>query len=139
MWVLLALLCRQCNRHNRQNNIHLIQIPHLLNICQQLLPVVATDSEKESGTCNSLDITQHQQNSLAITQQDNSLDITQQHTTQPEQQISHIQPPISISTPTSTITNSTPTTTQSDYTRQSYRVPSYYAQSLSYIDSRRRR
>ena len=107
--------------------------------CQQLLPVVATDSEEESGMCNSLDITQHQENSLAITQQDNSLDITQQHTTQPEQQISHIQPPTSISTPTSTITNSTPTTTQSDYTRQSYRVPSYYAQSLSYIDSRRRR
>ena len=107
--------------------------------CQQLLPVVATDSEEESGMCNSLDITQHQENSLAITQQDNSLDITQQHTTQPEQQISHIQPPTSISTPTSTITNSTLTTTQSDYTRQSYRIPSYYAQSLSYINSRRRR
>ena len=96
-----------------------------------------TDSEEESGTCNSLDITQHQDNSLAITQQNNSLDITQQNTTQPEQQILHIQP--SISTPTSTITNSTPTTTQSDNTRQSYRVPSYYAQSLSYINSRRRR
>ena len=45
--------------------------------CQQLLPVVVTDSEEESGMCNSLDITQHQENSLAITQQDNSLDITQ--------------------------------------------------------------
>ena len=101
--------------------------------CQQLLPVVATDSEEESGMCNSLDITQHQENSLTITQQDNSLDITQQHITQPEQQISHIQ------TSTSTITNSTLTTTQSDYTRQSYRVPSYYAQSLSYVDSGRRR
>ena len=78
--------------------------------CQQLLPVVVTDSKEESGMCNSLDITQHQ---------DNLLDITQQNTTQPEQQISHIQPPTSISTPTSTITNSTPTTTQSDYTRQS--------------------
>ena len=53
--------------------------------CQQLLPVVATDSEEESGTCNSLDITQHQDNSLAITQQNNSLDITQQNITQPEQ------------------------------------------------------
>ena len=104
--------------------------------CQQLLPVVATDSEEESGTFNSLDITQ-QNNSLAITQQNNSLDITQQNTTQPEQQISHIQPPTS--TPTSTITNSTLTTTQLDYTRQSYRVPSYYANSLSYVNSRRRR
>ena len=86
--------------------------------CQQLLPVVVTDSEEESGMCNSLDITQHQENSLAITQ-DNSLDIAQQHTTQPEQKISHIQPPTSIPTSTSTITNSTLTTTQSDYTRQS--------------------
>ena len=34
--------------------------------CQQLLPVVVTDSEEESGTSNSLD----------ITQQNNSLDIT---------------------------------------------------------------
>ena len=109
--------------------------------CQQLLPVVVTDSEEESGTCNSLDNTQYQEHLLAITQQDNSLDITQQHITQPEQQISHIQTPTSISTytPTSTITNSTLTITQSDYTRQSYRVPSYYAQSLSYINSRRRR
>ena len=97
--------------------------------CQQLLPVVVTDSEEESGMSNSLDIT-HQNNSLDITQQNNSLDITQQNTTQPE-------PPTS--TPTSTITNSTLTTTQSDYTRQSYRVPSYYANSLSYINSRRRR
>ena len=95
--------------------------------CQQLLPVVVTDSEEESGMFNSLD----------ITQQNNSLDITQQDNTQPEQQISHIQPPTS--TPTSTITNSTLTTTQLDYTRQSYRVPSYYATSLSYINSRRRR
>ena len=94
---------------------------------QQLLQVVATDRQEESGMSNSLD----------ITQQNNSLDITQQNTTQSEQQISHIQPPIS--TPTSTITNSTPTTTQSDYTRQSYRVPSYYANSLSYVNSRRRR
>ena len=91
--------------------------------CQQLLPVVATDSDEDSGTSNSLDITQ-QNNSLHITQQDNA---------QPEQQISHMQ------SPTSTITNSTPTTTQSDYTRQSDRVPSYYANSLSYINSRRRR
>ena len=104
--------------------------------CQQLLPVVVTDSEEESGTFNSLDITQ-QNNSLDITQQNNSLAITQQDNTQPEQQISHIQPPTS--TPTSTITNSTPTTTQLDYTRQCYRVPSYYANSLSYINSRRRR
>ena len=104
--------------------------------CQQLLPVVATDSEEESGTSNSLDITHHN-NSLDITQQNNSLDITQQDNAQPEQQISHIQSPTS--TTTSTITNSTPTTTQSDYTRQSYRVPSYYANSLSYINSRRRR
>ena len=104
--------------------------------CQQLLPVVATDSEEDSGTSNSLDITQ-QNNSLDITQQNNSLDITQQDNAQPEQQISHIQSPTS--TPTSTITNSTLTTTQSDYTRQSYRVPSYYANSLSYINSRRRR
>ena len=103
---------------------------------QQLLPVVATDSEEESGMSNLLDIT-HQNNLLAITQQNNSLDITQQNTTQPDQQISHTQPPTSI--PTSTITNSTPTTTQSDYTRQSYRVPSYYANSLSYVNSRRRR
>ena len=88
--------------------------------CQQLLPVVATDSEEEAGMFNS----------LAITQQNNSLDITQQNTTQPE-------PPTS--TPTSTITNSTVTTTQSDYTRQSYRVPSYYENSLSYVNSRRRR
>ena len=93
--------------------------------CQQLLPVVVTDSEEESGTSNSLDIT-HQNNSLAITQQNNSLDIPQQNTSQPEP-------------PTSTITNSTLTTTQSDYTRQSYRVPSYYENSLSYINSRRRR
>ena len=95
--------------------------------CQQLLLVVVTDSEEESGTSNSLD----------ITQQNISLDITQQNNTQPEQQISHIQSPTS--TPTSPVTNSTPTTTQSDYTRQSYRVPSYYANSLSYINSRRRR
>ena len=86
--------------------------------CQQLLPVVATDSEEDSGTSNSLN----------ITQQDNA---------QPEQQISHIQSPTS--TPTSTVTDSTLTTTQSDYTRQSYRVPSYYVNSLSYINSRRRR
>ena len=104
--------------------------------CQQLLPVVATDSEEDSGTSNSLDIT-HQNNSLDITQQNNSLDITQQGNTQSEQQISHIQSPTS--TPTSTITNSTPTTNQSDYTRQSYRVPSYYANSLSYVNIRRRR
>ena len=97
--------------------------------CQQLLPVVVTDSEEESGTSNSLDITQ-QNNSLDITQQNNSLDITQQNITQPESPTS---------TPTSTITNSTLTTTQSDYTRQSYRVPSYYANSLSYVNSRRRR
>ena len=96
--------------------------------CQQLLPVVATDSEEDSGMPNSLD----------ITNQDNSLDTTQDNT-QPEPQISHIQTPTSTLTPTSTITNSTLTTTQSDYTRQSYKVPSYYANSLSYINSRRRR
>ena len=45
--------------------------------CQQLLQVVATDSEEESGTSNSLD----------ITQQNKSLDITQQDNTQSEQQI----------------------------------------------------
>ena len=68
------------------------------------------------------------------------MDTTQQDNTQPEPQISHIQTPTSTTlTPTSTITNSTPTTTQSDYTRQSYRVPSYYANSLSYVNSRRRR
>ena len=97
--------------------------------CQQLLPVVATDSEEDSGMSNSLD----------ITNQDNSLDTAQQDNTQPTPQISHIQTPTSTLTSTSTITNSTPTTTQSDYTRQSYRVPSYYANSLSYINSRRRR
>ena len=98
--------------------------------CQQLLPRVATDSEEDSGTSNSLDIT-HQDNSLHTTQQDN---------TQPEPQISHIQTPTSTTlTPTSPITNSTPTTTQSDYPRQSYRVPSYYVNSLSYVNSRRRR
>ena len=95
--------------------------------CQQLLPVVATDSEEDPGMSKSLD----------ITQQNNSLDITQQDNAQPEQQISHIQSPTS--TPTSTITNSTLTATQSDYTRQSYRVPSYYANSPSYVNSRRRR
>ena len=104
--------------------------------CQQLSPVVATDSEEDSGMSNSLDITQ-QNNSLDITQQNNSLDITQQDNAQPEQQISHIQS--STSTPTSTITNSTLTTTQSDYTRQSYRVPLYYVNSLSYVNRSRRR
>ena len=97
--------------------------------CQQLLPVVATDTEEDSGMSNSLD----------ITHQDNSLDTTQQDNTQPQPQISHIQTCTSTLTPTSTITNSTPTTTQSDYTRQNYRVPSYYANSLSYVNSRRRR
>ena len=97
--------------------------------CQQLLPVVATDSEEDSGTSNSLD----------ITNQDNSLDTAQQDNTQPTPQISHIQTPTSTLTSTSTITNSTPTTIQSDYTRHSYRVPSYYANSLSYVNSRRRR
>ena len=95
--------------------------------CQQLLPVVVTDSDDKSGTFNSLDIT-HQNNSLAITQ----------NATQPDQQISHIQTPTSTPIPTSTITNSTPTTTQLDYTRQSFRVSSYYANSLSYVNSRRR-
>ena len=98
---------------------------HLISTeqCQQLShnpPVVGTHSEEEPGTFN-------------------SLDITQQNNTQTEQQISHIQPSISTSTFTSTVTNSTLTTTQLDYTRQSYRVPSYYANSLSYINSRRRR
>ena len=97
--------------------------------CQQLLQVVATDSEEDSGMSNSLE----------ITHQDNSLDTTQQDNAQPEPQISHIQTPTSTFTPTSTITNSTLTTTQSDYTRQSYRVPSYYANSLSYREINRRR
>ena len=96
---------------------------------QQLLPVVATDSEENSGMSNSLD----------ITNQDNSQDTTQQNITQPTSQISHTQTPTSTSTSTSTIANPTPTTTQSEYTRHSYRVPSYYANSLSYINSRRRR
>ena len=99
------------------NDTHLISTEQ----CQQLshnLPVVGTDSEEEPGMFN-------------------SLDITQQNNTQTEQQISHIQPPTSTST--STVTNSTLTTTQLDYTRQSYRVPSYYANSLSYVNSRRRR
>ena len=96
---------------------------HLISTeqCQQLShnpPVVGTHSEEEPGMFN-------------------SLDITQQNNTQNEQQISHIQPPTSTST--STVTNSTLTTTQLEYTRQSYRVPSYYANSLSYINSRRRR
>ena len=86
---------------------------------QQLLPVVVTDSEENSGTFNSLD----------ITNQDNSQDTTQQNITQPTSQISHAQTPTSTLTSTSTITNSTPTTTQSEYTRHSYRVPSYYANS----------
>ena len=51
--------------------------------CQQLLPVVATDSEEDSGMSNLLD----------ITHQDNSLDTTQQDNTQSEPQISHIQTP----------------------------------------------
>ena len=95
--------------------------------CQQLLPVVATDSEDNSGTSNSLD----------NTNQDNSQDTTQQNITQPTSQISHTQTPTSTPTSTSTIANSTPT--YSDYTRHSYRVPSYYANSLSYVNSRRRR
>ena len=96
---------------------------------QQLLPVVATESEENSGMSNSLD----------ITNQDNSQDTAQQNITQPTSQISHIQTPTSTLASTSTIANSTPTTTQSDYTRQSYRVPSYYVNSLSYVNSRRRR
>ena len=96
---------------------------------QQLLPVVATDSEEDSGTSNSLD----------STNQDNSQDTAQQNITQPTSQISHTQTPTSTLTSTSTITNPTPTTTHSDYTRHSYRVPSYYANSLSYVNSRRRR
>ena len=82
------------------------------------VPIIGTHSEEEPGTFN-------------------SLDITQQNNTQTEQQISHIQLPTS--TFTSTVTNSTLTTTQLDYTRQSYKVPSYYANSLSYVNSRRRR
>ena len=96
---------------------------------QQLLPVVATDSEENSGTSNSLD----------ITNQDNSQDTTQQNITQPTSQISHTQTLTSTLTSTPTIANSTPTTTQSEYTRQSYRVPSYYGNSFSYVNSRRRR
>ena len=113
---------QQTEQHTLGINIddtHLISTKH----CQQLShnsPVVVTDSEEEPGMFN-------------------SLDITQQNNTQTEQQISHIQPSISTSTSTSTVTNSTPTTTQLDYTRQSYRVPSYYANSLSYVNSRRRR
>ena len=110
---------QQTEQHNlgiNLNDTHLIATEQ----CQQLLhnsTVVGTDSEEEPGMFN-------------------SLDITQQNNTQSEQQISHIQPPISTST--STVTNSTLTTTQLDYTRQSYRVPSYYANSLSYVNSRRR-
>ena len=98
---------------------------------QQLLPVVATDSEADSGMSNSLD----------ITNQDNSQDTAQQNITQPTSQISHTQTPTSTltRTSTSTIANSTPTTTQTEYTRHSYRVPSYYVNSLSYVNSRRRR
>ena len=96
---------------------------------QQLSPVVVTDSEESSGMSNSLD----------ITNQDNSQDTTQQNITQPTSQISHTQALTSTLTSTSTITNSTPTTTQSDYIRHSYRVPSYYANSLSYVNSMRRR
>ena len=107
MRVLLALSCRQCTQTQQTEQYTLDTNSTPTEHCQQLLPVVATDSEEESGTCNSLDITQHQDNSLAITQQNNPLDIMQQNITQPEQQISHIQPPTSISTPTSTITNST--------------------------------
>ena len=96
---------------------------HLISTeqCQQLShspPVVGTHSEEEPDMFN-------------------SLDITQQNNTQTEQQISHMQPPTS--TFASTVTNSTLTTTQLEYTRQTYRVPSYYANSLSYINSRRRR
>ena len=113
---------QQTEQHNLGINIndtHLISTEQ----CQQLShnpQVVVTDSKEEPGMFN-------------------SLNITQQNNTQTEQQISHIQPPISISTSASTVTNSTLTTTQLDYTRQSYRVPSYYAKSLSYVNSRRRR
>ena len=94
---------QQTQQQTEQHTLGKNLIP--IEQCQQLLPVVVTDSEEESGMFNSLD----------ITQQNNSLDVIQQDNTQPEQQISHIQPPTS--TPTSTITNSTPTTTQLDYTK----------------------
>ena len=115
---------QQTQQQTEQHTLGKNLIP--IEQCQQLLPVVVTDSEEESGMFNSLD----------ITQQNNSLDVIQQDNTQPEQQISHIQPPTS--TPTSTITNSTPTTTQLDYTKVTG-FHQYYATSLSYINSRRRR
>ena len=76
--VLSALLCRQSNRHNnrqRQYTLGTNFIP--TEQCQRLLPVVATDSEEDSGTSNSLD----------ITNQDNSLDTAQQDNAQPTPQI----------------------------------------------------
>ena len=117
---------QQTEQQTEQHNLGInINDTHLISTeqCQQLShnpPVVGTDSEEEPGMFN-------------------SLDITQQNNTQTEQQISHIQPPISTSTSAFTVTNSTLTTTQLDYTRHSYRVPSYYANSLSYVNSRRRR
>ena len=117
---------QQTQQQTEQHNLGInINDTHLISTeqCQQLShnpPVVGTDSEEEPDTFN-------------------SLGMTQQNNTQTEQQISHIQPPISTSTSTSTVTNSTLINTQLDYTRHSYRVPSYYANSLSYINSRRRR
>ena len=70
----------------------------------------------------------------------NSLNATntpQQQNVQNDQQfIPHIQPHAT----TSTVTTATLTITiQQDYNRQSFRVPQYYTNSLSYPDSSRRR
>ena len=70
--------------HNT-NDIHLISAEQYQQLSHNL-PVVVTETEEESGMCN-------------------SLDTTQSNDTQTQQQISHTQPPISTST--STITNAT--------------------------------
>ena len=106
----------QNNLGNNTNDIHLISAEQYQQLSHNL-PVVVTETEEESGMCN-------------------SLDTTQSNDTQTQQQISHTQPPISTST--STITNATLTTADLDYIRQTYRVPSYYGNSLSYINHRRR-
>ena len=88
--------------------------------------VIVTGSEEEKGRLNNLP------NSL------NATNATQQQNAQNYQQfIPHIQSHAS----TSTVTTATPTTTtqQDYYNRQSFRVPQYYTNSLSYPDSSRRR
>ena len=89
--------------------------------------VIVTGSEEEQGRFKSANAT----NDTNETDQQNNAKNDQHF-------IPHIQPPAL----TSTVTNATPTTTQQDYNRQSYRVPPYYANSLSYPtirDNRRRR